>query len=124
MGAVNVYGHIMRNEERNGKYNNYWKDCREKRSRSITNYIREVLVSLVGYHYILTATKLRDSRNKRTKNISRYKKQIEKMSSKLKAKFDQEVIKLDKQFTGELETLRLKIKENRQKSHVGISDSK
>ncbi|ESO11070.1 hypothetical protein HELRODRAFT_167602 [Helobdella robusta] len=41
-------------EGKNGKSNNYWKDCREKRSRSTRNNIRELFVLLVEYHHIST----------------------------------------------------------------------
>ncbi|ESN95896.1 hypothetical protein HELRODRAFT_178811 [Helobdella robusta] len=49
-GAVKVFWSLHA-EEMDEKSNNYWKDCREKRSRSTRKYIREVLVSLVEYHY-------------------------------------------------------------------------
>ncbi|ESN96566.1 hypothetical protein HELRODRAFT_163643 [Helobdella robusta] len=34
-------------KEKNGKSNNYWKDCREKRSQSTINNLCKVLVSLI-----------------------------------------------------------------------------
>ncbi|ESO08336.1 hypothetical protein HELRODRAFT_169147 [Helobdella robusta] len=33
-----AFAHIKRKEGRNGKFNNFWKDYREKRLRSTTNY--------------------------------------------------------------------------------------